>query len=123
MSDHGSAMTSASCRGFRRSTTRMSRAAFRGARCSRLCSSFMAAAALSPRHFSGSGGGFPKCRPAAVDPCRDRPYKITPTDRGGLDVAGESETAFEPARVRTRMRELDLGAMTKCRSRRHRQEN
>lgn len=39
------------------------------------------------------------------------PYKVKPTDPGGLDVAGESETAFETSAGEDKDAQLDLGAM------------
>jgi len=39
------------------------------------------------------------------------PYKVRPADPGGLDVAGESETAFETSAGEDRDAELDLGAI------------
>ena len=39
------------------------------------------------------------------------PYKIKPVDPGGLDVAGESETAFETSAGEDKDAQLDLGAM------------
>lgn len=39
------------------------------------------------------------------------PYKVKPTDPGGLDVAGESETAFQTSAGEDTDAELDLGAM------------
>ena len=40
------------------------------------------------------------------------PYKIKPVDPGGLDVAGESETAFETSAGEDKDAQLDLGAMS-----------
>ena len=39
------------------------------------------------------------------------PYKVKPADPGGLDVAGESETAFETSAGEDKDSQLDLGAM------------
>lgn len=39
------------------------------------------------------------------------PYKVKPTDPGGLDVAGESETAFQTSAGEDTDAELDLGAL------------
>lgn len=39
------------------------------------------------------------------------PYKIKPTDPGGLDVAGESETAFQTSAGEDTDSQLDLGAV------------
>jgi cell division septation protein DedD len=39
------------------------------------------------------------------------PYKVKPSDPGGLDVAGESETAFETSAGEDRDSRLDLSAM------------
>ncbi len=39
------------------------------------------------------------------------PYKIKPADPGGLDVAGESETAFETSAGQDRDSRLDLSAL------------
>lgn len=39
------------------------------------------------------------------------PYKVKPTDPGGLDVAGESETAFETSAGEDVDAQLDMGAM------------
>ena len=39
------------------------------------------------------------------------PYKVKPTDPGGLDVAGESETAFETSAGEDRDAQLDLDAV------------
>lgn len=39
------------------------------------------------------------------------PYKVKPTDPGGLDVAGDSETAFETSAGEDKDAQLDLGAM------------
>lgn len=39
------------------------------------------------------------------------PYKIKPADPGGLDVAGESETAFETSAGEDRNSRIDLGAL------------
>jgi len=41
------------------------------------------------------------------------PYKVRPADPGGLDVAGESETAFETSAGQDRDAELDLNAMAR----------
>lgn len=38
------------------------------------------------------------------------PYKVKPTDPGGLDVAGESETAFQTSAGEDADAQLDLGA-------------
>ena len=38
------------------------------------------------------------------------PYKVKPTDPGGLDVAGESQTAFETSAGEDKDAQLDLGA-------------
>ena len=40
-----------------------------------------------------------------------RPYKVKPADPGGLDVAGESETAFETSAGEDRDSQLDLGKL------------
>lgn len=40
-----------------------------------------------------------------------RPYKIKPTDPGGLDVAGESETAFQTSAGEDTDAQLDLSRM------------
>jgi hypothetical protein len=40
-----------------------------------------------------------------------RPYKVKPTDPGGLDVAGESETAFETSAGEDKDAQLDLGKL------------
>jgi hypothetical protein len=42
------------------------------------------------------------------------PYKIKPTDPGGLDVAGESETAFETSAGEDKDAQLDLGALSEA---------
>jgi hypothetical protein len=39
------------------------------------------------------------------------PYKVKPTDPGGLDVAGESETAFETSAGEDKDAQLDLGKL------------
>ena len=39
------------------------------------------------------------------------PYKVKPADPGGLDVAGESQTAFETSAGEDRDSQLDLGAV------------
>ena len=39
------------------------------------------------------------------------PYKVKPTDPGGLDVAGESETAFETSAGEDKDSQLDLSTM------------
>lgn len=39
------------------------------------------------------------------------PYKVKPSDPGGLDVAGESETAFETSAGEDRDAQLDLNAL------------
>ncbi|MES2119466.1 MAG: SPOR domain-containing protein [Pseudomonadota bacterium] len=39
------------------------------------------------------------------------PYKVKPSDPGGLDVAGESETAFETSAGEDRDAQLDLNAV------------
>lgn len=39
------------------------------------------------------------------------PYKVKPTDPGGLDVAGESETAFQTSAGEDTDSQLDLGAL------------
>lgn len=39
------------------------------------------------------------------------PYKVKPADPGGLDVAGESETAFETSAGQDRDSRLNLGAL------------
>lgn len=39
------------------------------------------------------------------------PYKVKPSDPGGLDVAGESETAFETSAGEDKDSQLDLGAI------------
>lgn len=41
-----------------------------------------------------------------------RPYKIKPADPGGLDVAGESETAFETSAGEDRDSKLDLNKLS-----------
>ena len=42
------------------------------------------------------------------------PYKVKPTDPGGLDVAGDSETAFETSAGEDKDAQLDLGAMSEA---------
>jgi len=42
------------------------------------------------------------------------PYKVKPTDPGGLDVAGESETAFETSAGEDKDAQLDLGALSEA---------
>jgi len=42
------------------------------------------------------------------------PYKVKPTDPGGLDVAGDSETAFETSAGEDKDSQLDLGALTEA---------
>jgi len=39
------------------------------------------------------------------------PYKVKPSDPGGLDVAGESQTAFETSAGEDKDAQLDLGAV------------
>jgi len=41
------------------------------------------------------------------------PYKVKPTDPGGLDVAGESETAFQTSAGEDHDAQLDLGKLDK----------
>ena len=40
-----------------------------------------------------------------------RPYKVKPTDPGGLDISGESETAFETSAGEDKDSQLDLNKM------------
>lgn len=42
------------------------------------------------------------------------PYKVRPPDPGGLDVAGESETAFETSAGEDKDAQLDLGALAEA---------
>ena len=42
------------------------------------------------------------------------PYKVKPTDPGGLDVAGESQTAFETSAGEDRDSQLDLNAVAEA---------
>lgn len=55
------------------------------------------------RQTTGETGGAPELIKA--DPS---PYKVKPTDPGGLDVAGESETAFETSAGQDTDAQLDL---------------
>ena len=55
---------------------------------------------------NSSGNGAPELIPAPPGP-----YKIRPTDPGGLDVSGESRTAFETSAGEDRDSRLDLDAV------------
>jgi len=72
----------------------------------------LAAAALVAMTFFwlGSRGGDVSGPPELIraDP---GPYKVTPSDRGGLDVAGESQTAFETSAGEDKDAQLDLSAV------------
>jgi hypothetical protein len=72
----------------------------------------LAAAALVAMTFFwlGSRGGDVSGPPELIhaDP---GPYKVTPPDRGGLDVAGESQTAFETSAGEDKDAQLDLSAV------------
>ena len=72
----------------------------------------LAAAALVAITFFwlGSRGGDVNGPPELIraDP---GPYKVTPSDRGGLDVAGESQTAFETSAGEDKDAQLDLSAV------------
>ena len=102
-------MTTGSCRGCRRSTTRTSRAACRRARCWPRWSSSCSPALLVAATFFWLGR-----RDAVVDGppelirAEPGPYKIKPPNPGGLDVAGESETAFETSAGEDKDSQLDL---------------
>jgi hypothetical protein len=57
---------------------------------------------------SGGAGGAPELIKAPATP-----YKIKPTDPGGLDVAGESETAYRTSAGQDTDSQLDLGELPK----------
>ena len=57
---------------------------------------------------SGDTGGAPELIKAPTTP-----YKIKPTDPGGLDVAGESETAYRTSAGQDTDSQLDLGELPK----------
>ena len=118
MSDFRSATTIASCRGWRRSTTRTSRAAF---------SSRKMLAALAGGVRRGGDHrrdlllprpqGCRRERRARADPRRPRPVQGQAVDPGGLDVAGESETAFQTSAGEDSDAQLDLKRCPRRRSR------
>ena len=56
-------------------------------------------------------------RPARADPGAARPYKVKPPNPGGLDMAGESETAFETSAGEDKDSRLDLSKLPETRGR------
>lgn len=61
------------------------------------------------RQNAVESGGAPELIRAAPGP-----YKVRPADPGGLDVAGESETAFQTSAGQDTDSELDLNAMSEA---------
>ena len=88
---------------------RMSRAGFRHERCGAALVVLLLAVLVVAATFFWLGR-----RDAAVggraraDPAEPGPYKIKPPNPGGLDVAGESETAFETSAGEDKDSQLDL---------------
>ena len=61
---------------------------------------------LGRQNVGDTGAGAPEL--IRADP---KPYKVKPTDPGGLDVAGESETAFQTSAGEDTDAQLDLSRM------------
>ena len=88
---------------------RTSRAGCRRARCSRRCWSCCLRPRSSPRPSSGSAAATPQVNgPPELIQAPAGPYKVKPPNPGGLDVAGESETAFETSAGEDKDAQLDL---------------
>ena len=71
----------------------------------------LAAAGIVAATFYWLGRRDPVIGPPELIRAEVGPYKVKPTDPGGLDVAGESETAFETSAGEDKDAQLDLGAV------------
>ena len=61
---------------------------------------------LGRQNAADTGGGAPE-----IIRAEPGPYKVKPADPGGLDVAGESETAFETSAGQDKDAQLDLSRL------------
>ena len=113
MSDSRSGYDEQSAVARSRSTTRTGRAGSRRARCLRRLLVVLARGAIVAGTFFWLGRrdtAVSRALPKLIK-AEPGPYKVKPTNPGGLDVAGESETAFETSAGEDSDAQLDLNKL------------